>query len=931
MSNKTNRYLCKIKEGGLIMSEGYVDINDYKICNAYEEKVRSLKQNQIKQIGIIDSDGNHTITEDEFEKFIKEHKDDPEDKYIEIVQIFEDEDDDKKTYSAKLTDGIDTDDVLKSAKNKQKNASTSTLKIGENRDKQWEAFKDDHNSSWNEHWVDDNENGDTHGKIYWYNRYLNTNKNNFASLNDFLTLKKENKINKDDILLSATENIKGTTQYDKIEQIIGSKDDKKIGGAIQVRLDRLKGFDLDNATPEELREYLEELAIIAYAADTVCTWADHIRTMEDSDDRLKSYGYIDGQQGVNFRAKVDTVLEKTTKLRQSASDKITDNINNIANNAKKELNNIGVKDDGTISFSAIDKLDPDEINNNIEKIASFKDDIKEYISICNDYGIVPDKKSVENLDTFLVLGQETKDKKSAYAQNYINALAESIEVDLDNEVIGDTITSKEAYDKVETIINNLKENNYDTSKLESVKEKLQGDNQKEVEDTAKKISKGSTGSSSGSTGTVGSSSGTRSGGSNSSLVDSVRNSLAAANAASETADGVQSGTGGSYALDTSSLEEIDEEFQTKAQEIVDNYASELENISSAKVEGLTNAYNSALGTIEELQQSASQIDLSALQSASESIKTKAQELADKEAQQIAQEANNSTSGTIVGNVIDKLAKAQSDYSGYNIDLSQFTNAINTLKENQEKYLTIFSQSAKLKLDSATSTEEVQSVLENVNAIIQENQKFNTSELQSVSGYAAQKLDELSNKKELDPIAADSTDNSEEKDETTDIKETENNPNQDPEDEGSNIEVSLSGVTYKDDTAPSISFVTEDDNNEEENPFSLVDTGVNKTGESSSNLNTGSTTEENKTETKENDKEDEIVTPDNSTEEEISAPDNITDNEISTPANSAEEETKAAEEDILPDAKVQDITQTQKEEIEGDPEDIEDIIEIEIEE
>ena len=682
-------------------------------------------------------------------------------------------------------------------------------------------------------YVDDNENSENaHGRNYFEGVYCDRTEN--GEHDALKGYKPENDNDKYEVSEMSAGNTNSVKRYGENGEEIGWMDDRIISmqNDIDALESRISNLNKDNITKEEAKEILTDLANIAHAADEVQMWAEAIRGLKVYDDILQKSNYKNSRQ---IRDDATDIFISTSEARHTVEDTIEEYIKDISTNASETFSDIGYEN-GKCTFKSISEIKAEDITKNVSALAEYATKLDGWFELCGEFGIELDIDG-DKIKQLCALAEKNEQNKSTFAQNYINAFAESVSVESKNEIIGDTISCKDAVTKVNEVIKSVGgDSGYNTDKLSAVITQIKNNNQDKVkDDAAKKKTQGSS-SSGGSTGS--SSSGTRSTGSSggssgsSSVGSSVNNTLNAANTAEKTGAEVKKAAGDDYKIDTSDYDTVAKELRDEAQTAVDEYVAGLNSFTAETVEEYEAAYKQAEGVLAELQ--GQDIDSSGILSAMSGIRTKEETIIAQEGQSFINKAQGLTSGTQILDIITEANTKAGIYQEYGINATGLTTAVSTIKSNHQQYLDGEAGNAIANIDGMT-TEQAYVKLSLINELISENEDFNTIKLIQSAVKLQLKIDELN--KPAEPIIS------------PDINPINNQAdNNDRPDEGNDngIDVSLSGVTYHD----------VDENGEEEGvrpSISFVDDEEDEEGSSNPNVHTISlTTDDNNDSTGETD-------------------------------------------------------------------------------
>lgn len=379
-------------------------------------------------------------------------------------------------------------------------------------------------------------------------------------------------------------------------------------------------------------------------------------------------------------------------------------------------------------FNFEDVTDVSNISENIDKIIEAQGKLEPFYNVAKTYGI-----EIEGLDELMEkLG--TGDDKLAYAQEYLDAYAQQVSLNITDEIITDTTTLNGLYENITGLIDETKGKGLDTSKLESLLEKIQTTNQEEADEEADEILQ-DYGTASG-LGTGGSSTG---GASN--VAGALQDMITGSNQAADTA--VQVGENSTqYTTDTSQIEQTSETLKSEAQKQLENYAKSI-TLSGLSVIELEALYKEVSANYEELKQIEG-LDCSLLQSKLNEIRQTQQALVDEEIKAFESRANSATTSSERTQIISEINAMISSYSSIQVDVSAAQTLIQKIKEREELDIKTKVHTYLIESGKASSIGEVMEVLDKIQVDIESSQSLgvDVSVYQEALTAINQKIDEI---------------------------------------------------------------------------------------------------------------------------------------------------------------------------------------------
>lgn len=407
-------------------------------------------------------------------------------------------------------------------------------------------------------------------------------------------------------------------------------------------------------------------------------------------------------------------------VQTSAEEKIED--------AEKSLD--GLLGD---SFNFDDITDVTSITENIDKIIDAQSKIEPWAELAEKYGI-----EIEGLDELMdKLG--SGDDSLQYAQSYLDAYAEQVDLNIKDEVISDTESLNELYSSIEGLIESSKGKNLKTDKLEALLKTITETNQQEADDTADAIASGDTDGGLGAAGGSTTVSGT---GGGSDYVSGAASDFAGAGAASTTADSVQQNSS-SYDTSTDSLTSTSEALKKSAQAKVDSY---LESISTSgkSIEELEALYSEVSSNYEAFKEISSELNLSGFSSKLQEIKEAQQEQINSVYKEYVSKASSATTTEERKQLLSELQQTISQYSSINLDLSGLVSVSNQIIQDEQTSIEQKAAQYQQQTNQASTSSEATEIINDINVEINNSTQINcdTSSLEAVLAQISSKLDQL---------------------------------------------------------------------------------------------------------------------------------------------------------------------------------------------
>lgn len=499
-----------------------------------------------------------------------------------------------------------------------------------------------------------------------------------------------------------------------------------------------------SSKPEEIEEVFKQLANIAYAlqeakanteawtsineagvaSDLVVNWNGHGWTRE-------------------LNSSIDSYIEKTTSARTSAESALTKKIiDGIAKEANGKIGDI-LKDD--FKFDKVEDIDVEQISEDTQNLVKYQDKLQPYVDLCIQYGI-----SCESLYDGLDKLFEGENGAHDYAQNYVNSFAETAKKEVTGDAVSDTFDMSKFAEEVGTLAEDVEASGLNSKKLASLIKSTATANQKESDEKADDAKKKKTGSSS-----TGNGSGQPSTSSApktttttvASPVGTVANTLGQAQNATQTGQAIQGATGSGYTINTGAWDDAATSLTDDAQQTVNTYGQALSQITSDNIADLEEASENAKGVLSELQETAGQLDMGEVSTGIGSIETEEQGLVDQEAQTATEHAAGTTSGAETSKIMGELSEHDQTYQGYGMDTGKIQQSLTDIQTGQETYLAMLAEDTKAKIPTIKTSAEAKELLDSTNAVIQDNQAFDTSALQQVAQSISAKYQELYKKEQ----------------------------------------------------------------------------------------------------------------------------------------------------------------------------------------
>lgn len=411
-------------------------------------------------------------------------------------------------------------------------------------------------------------------------------------------------------------------------------------------------------------------------------------------------------------------------------------------------------------FNFEDVTDVSNISENIDKIIEAQGKLEPFYNVAKTYGI-----EIEGLDELMEkLG--TGDDKLAYAQEYLDAYAQQVSLNITDEIITDTTTLNGLYENITGLIDETKGKGLDTSKLESLLEKIQTTNQEEADKEADEILQ-DYGTASG-LGTGASSTG---GASN--VAGALQDMITGSNQAADTA--VQVGENSTqYTTDTSQIEQTSETLKSEAQKQLENYAKSI-TLSGLSVIELEALYKEVSANYEELKQIEG-LDCSLLQSKLNEIRQTQQALVDEEIKAFESRANSATTTSERTQIISEINAMISSYSSIQVDVSAAQTLIQKIKEREELDIKTKVHTYLIESGKASSIGEVMEVLDKIQVDIESSQSLgvDVSVYQEALTAINQKIDEIQKQNTSQTTGTTTNNNTYENNSSTNVNMYQNN-------------------------------------------------------------------------------------------------------------------------------------------------------------
>ena len=411
-------------------------------------------------------------------------------------------------------------------------------------------------------------------------------------------------------------------------------------------------------------------------------------------------------------------------------------------------------------FNFEDVTDVSSIGDNIDKIIEAQGKLEPFYNVAKTYGI-----EIEGLDELMEkLG--TGDDKLAYAQEYLDAYAQQVSLNITDEIITDTTTLNGLYENITGLIDETKGKGLDTSKLESLLEKIQTTNQEEADKEADEILQ-DYGTASG-LGTGASSTG---GASN--VAGALQDMITGSNQAADTA--VQVGENSTqYTTDTSQIEQTSETLKSEAQKQLENYAKSI-TLSGLSVIELEALYKEVSANYEELKQIEG-LDCSLLQSKLNEIRQTQQALVDEEIKAFESRANSATTSSERTQIISEINAMISSYSSIQVDVSAAQTLIQKIKEREELDIKTKVHTYLIESGKASSIGEVMEVLDKIQVDIESSQSLgvDVSVYQEALTAINQKIDEIQKQNTSQTTGTTTNNNTYENNSSTNVNMYQNN-------------------------------------------------------------------------------------------------------------------------------------------------------------
>ena len=418
---------------------------------------------------------------------------------------------------------------------------------------------------------------------------------------------------------------------------------------------------------------------------------------------------------------------------ETLSDNYTDKIKTEVTTANTEIEDL-ISDD--LSFENL--TDTTSIENNIDKIIEYQEKFEPHYNLCQKYNFEPEGFT----DFMKKLG--TGDQRLYRAQSYLDKYATKAKTELNGEIGSDTNSLNEFYDKIGTLIENVKKKGLKTNSLERIQKSIRVDNNKEVYTLSNDISSGKSSTGSSSTlkpYTVGSSSGTGSTSDSSGTVNKVTGLVSNSDVAGESAQAVIDNSS-AYQTSTDKLTTVQNELIEGAQSETDSYGKTLSQTDGKSIEELNGILSVARSALQGLSKVQDKIDIAPVSSSIDTITNAKQTLADKEAESFATQAQGTTNGTEIGKILESLRQKQGEVSQYDVDTSKFDEVYATIVQNQQNYVNQMAQNFMQQANMLTKSDDAPMLIESINTEIQSNSFLDTSALQALIGPIQEKAAKL---------------------------------------------------------------------------------------------------------------------------------------------------------------------------------------------
>lgn len=425
---------------------------------------------------------------------------------------------------------------------------------------------------------------------------------------------------------------------------------------------------------------------------------------------------------------ISQTAEKLNGTWDKAESKLQEGGEAVIEDVTKDLD--GLLND---EFDFKDITDVTSITDNIDKIIEAQGKLEPFYQVAQTYGI-----EIEGLDELMdKLG--SGDDSLQYAQSYLDAYAEQVDLNIKDEVISDTESLNELYSSIEGLIESSKGKNLKTDKLEALLKTITETNQQEADDTADAIASGDTDGGLGAAGGSTTVSGT---GGGSDYVSGAASDFAGAGAASTTADSVQQNSS-SYDTSTDSLTSTSEALKKSAQAKVDSY---LESISTSgkSIEELEALYSEVSSNYEAFKEISSELNLSGFSSKLQEIKEAQQEQINSVYKEYVSKASSATTTEERKQLLSELQQTISQYSSINLDLSGLVSVSNQIIQDEQTSIEQKAAQYQQQTNQASTSSEATEIINDINVEINNSTQINcdTSSLEAVLAQISSKLDQL---------------------------------------------------------------------------------------------------------------------------------------------------------------------------------------------
>lgn len=478
----------------------------------------------------------------------------------------------------------------------------------------------------------------------------------------------------------------------------------------------------------------------------------------------------------NTADKLNGSWDKTTEKLQKGGEAAVDEV-------EKDLD--GLLND---EFNFDDITDVGSITKNIDKIIEAQEKLEPFYTVATTYGI-----EIKGLNELMEkLG--TGDDCLVYAQEYLDAYAGQVSMDITDEVITDTTTLNTLHEDIAELIEDADSKGLDTSKLEALLEKIQETNQKEADDAADMILEDYTTGGGGSGAGVSGGTGGGSGG----IIGTVQDMVSGSNQASDTASQVDKNSS-QYTTDTSKIEEASETLKSKAQQELESYVQGIK-IAGLSVLELEELYTQVSANYEELKQIEG-IDCTLLVSKLEEIRQTQQVLVDNEIEAFEQRISSATTSEARMQLMTEINTMISNYSSLEVNISGAKELITQIQRFEEIAIKTKVQTYLIESGQASSVGEIAEIINKIQIDIQTSQSLgcDVSAYQEALVILNQRLDEVQKEETSKPsenITENTTNsnNTYEDNSTTDIDISQDNSTTIDDDSTTDIDITQDNST-----------------------------------------------------------------------------------------------------------------------------------------